>query len=68
MSNGYDSITDFVRSRDKYGQPVTLNYQGEEKFKSLPGGCFTILMLAAMLCYILLKGKYMIDNENWNLI
>lgn len=56
-----------VREQDQFGQPIPLNYDGEDTFKTIPGGILSIITLVCVLCYTLLKFKYMIGHEEWTL-
>ena len=47
-----DGVSDGISSWDIYGQPVTLNIQGEEKYKTCPGGILSIAFLAVVLFYM----------------
>ena len=58
---------DYVRNQDIYGQPIQLNYEGEDTYKTIPGGILSIIILFLMLCYTMLKGKAMVGYEDWNL-
>ena len=60
-------IYDNVRSQDIYGQPIQLNYEGDDTFKTIPGGILSIIILFLMLCYTILKAKSMVGYEDWNL-
>ena len=59
---------DSIRDRDIYGQAISLNYKGNDTFKTVPGGLLSILLLILILAYTFLKGKYMVDKEEWSLI
>jgi len=61
-------VNDFVKSRDLYGAPVSLNYKGDDTFKTCPGGLLSILLLFLVGAYAFIKGKYMVDMEEWQLI
>jgi hypothetical protein len=41
----------YFRSFDNFGQPVSLNFDGEDTFKSLPGGLFTLILYMVMGAY-----------------
>jgi hypothetical protein len=56
-----------VTEQDQFGQPIPLNYDGEDTFKTFPGGILSIIMLICFMCYTVLKFKYMISHEEWNL-
>jgi hypothetical protein len=58
----------FIKSFDLYGQPITLHYQGEDTFKTCPGGFISMIILLIILLYAVLKGKQMIKREEWSLI
>ena len=57
-----------MKSRDNFGKPIMLNYQGKESFKTVPGGILSTITLLLVLGYAFLKGKYMVDKEEWSLI
>lgn len=56
-----------VRSQDAFGQPVNINFQGNDTYQTLPGGFISIIMTIMLLGYFLLKTKYMVDHEEWQL-
>jgi len=62
------STADFIKGKDLYGQPVSLNYKGEDTYKTCPGGCLSIAVLVTLFCYAVLKFKYMMLKEEWQLI
>ena len=62
------SIGNTIRGRDIYGVPITLNYKGDDTFKTVPGGILSICLLFSVMAYAFLKGKYMVDKEEWSLI
>ena len=55
-----DRFGDKIRSYDLYGQPINLNYLGEDSYKTIPGGLLSIVFKIVFLAYIVLKGKQMI--------
>ena len=63
-----DSAGDMIRDRDIYGHAVSLNYKGNDTFKTVPGGLLSIVLLILISAYAFLKGKYMVDKEEWSLI
>ena len=58
---------DMIKNRDIYGQPINLNYQGDDSFRTIPGGILSIILLGLVLCYSFIKGKYMINKEQWQI-
>ena len=60
-------ISGSIKSQDAFGQPININYQGNETFQTLPGGVLSILMMVFFVGYTLLKTKYMINHEEWSL-
>ena len=56
LSKKANQASGFVKSFDLYGQPITLNYQGEDTFKTCPGGFISMIILGIMLFYALLRG------------
>ena len=51
-SNG---IRDSITSRDIYGKPIHLNYNGDDSFKTCPGGVISIFVMAIIVMYTALK-------------
>ena len=45
----------FFRSFDNFGQPVGLNFGGEDTFKSLPGGLLTLILYMVMGAYSVMQ-------------
>ena len=56
-----------IKDQDLFGQQIPLNYDGEDTFKTLPGGIISILLLVFVLSYAFLKFKYMFNHEEWSL-
>jgi len=46
-------LFDFIRYFDAFGKPVTLNFRGSEKYKTLPGAlyCFAAIWLIVNFAY-----------------
>ena len=44
-------ISNFLRSLDRFGHPITLTYRKSPTFKSVLGGVMTILVFAALSAY-----------------
>lgn len=55
-----------VRGFDLYGMPIRLNFQGEETFKTLPGGCISMVFAFCVIFYALAKGILM--ESDWRLL
>ena len=58
----------YIKSFDQYGQPITLHYQGEDTFKTCPGGFISLIVLFFITMYTILKGKSMFQRQDWTLI
>mmetsp|Transcript_28290 Transcript_28290/g.42845 ORF Transcript_28290/g.42845 Transcript_28290/m.42845 type:complete len:140 (+) Transcript_28290:161-580(+) len=54
-----------IRSFDKFGQPIALNYQGEETYKTMGGSCLTILMLLMLLSSVMKSLGNLFENREW---
>ena len=50
-----EAARNFVKSYDLYGQPISLHYQGEDTFKTTPGGCISLSLLIIVLFYGILE-------------
>ena len=60
------SFGSFIRGLDRYGQPVTVNYQGEDTYKTKTGGILTILVYALVATYTVLKANQLVLRDNPN--
>ena len=64
----FKSVGNKIRDQDMYGQPINLNFDGEETYNTIPGGLISIIFLISILSYALLKTKFMVNVEEWQLI
>ena len=60
-------VRDGIVDHDQFGQPIPINFQGEDTFKTLPGGFLSIFLTVMLLSYFLLKAKYMMTYREWSL-
>ena len=58
---------DWIRSKDDYGAPINLTYEGEDSFKTLPGGIISLLFYFIFAFYCLISGLEMKNSQNWSL-
>jgi len=68
LSSIGSSTTEYFRSQDMFGHPINLQYQGNDTFQTLPGGCMSFMITILIFAYALLKGKDMINKESWALV
>ena len=62
-----NKLASYLRNQDQYGESVNLNFNGEETYQTMPGGVISIWVMIILFCYIVLKIKYMIFKEEWQL-
>ena len=60
-------VFDYVKDQDIFGQPIPLNYDGDDTFKTLPGGILSVVLLFFIVAYTSLKFNAMIRHEDWSL-
>lgn len=68
MSNLSFRTVEVVKNQDIYGQPINLNFNGEDTFKTCPGGLISLVLFVFLVMYTFLKSRYMINREKWTLI
>ncbi len=44
-----------VKRRDRFGEPILLNYKGQNTFNTFPGGLISITMMTILTLYFGLK-------------
>ena len=64
----FNKSINLFKDQDIYGYPVTLNYQGDDSFKTCPGGILSLFVICALLSYTILKGKLLLSKEDWDLV
>jgi hypothetical protein len=60
LSKKASSVTNYIRSQDKYGKPISMHYLGKPVFKTLPGGLLSMIIVMMIYLYTILKGKIML--------
>jgi hypothetical protein len=60
-------MLDYFRDQDVYGAPITLNYQGSDTYKTLPGGLISFSFGLIFSSYCLVQFVAMMDLENWSI-
>ena len=53
-------IRDSIAAKDIYGKPIVLNYNGDESFKTCPGGMLSIFVILTVFVYMAFKSLQMI--------
>lgn len=64
MANG---VGNYIRHQDAFGQPININFHGNDTYQTIPGGMISIVMVLLLVGYTFLKLKYMINHEEWKL-
>ena len=59
------SFVKSIRTWDYYGQPITLKYNGNESFQTLPGALLSIMARIILFGYVLFKGSGLLMNTDW---
>ena len=60
--------SNYIRSFDEYGQPISLNYLGSETFQTLPGGLLSLAVRIILISYTILKFSSMTEKKDWSII
>jgi hypothetical protein len=67
LSSAINSFKNTVRSQDAYGSPITLNYKGEDTYKTLPGGLISLVFVFLFTCYCIVKLRIMTGYQSWRI-
>ena len=49
MSDILHSIKHFLKNYDTFGHPINMKVHGESTFKTVPGGCVTLILHAILI-------------------
>ena len=47
---------------------MQFNFLGNDSFKTVPGGVVSLMLFLVVCGYGILKGKYMVNVEKWDLV
>ena len=61
-------VSSAIRNQDVYGKPVTFNFNGQETFKTVPGGLLSMVAIVFIMAYAILKLKYMFAHAEWSIV
>ena len=64
MKKTKKGISNCLRERDSFGQPVVLNYKGSDTFKTHIGGVLSLVYTAFILGFLVIKGQNIMRNDN----
>ena len=56
-----------LKDLDMFGQGITLNYEGSDTFKTVPGGLISLMIIIVMIGYTILHGIYLYERREWKL-
>lgn len=56
-----------IRNQDQYGEGITLNYQDDDSYRTIPGGVLSIIFKILFYSYIILKWSAMTNKKDWTL-
>lgn len=54
-----------VLACDQFGEPISLNYSGETEYRSMCGGCCSIVMVLIVLQFAIFKFHYVNNDIQW---
>jgi hypothetical protein len=56
-----------VKSQDIFGEPISLNYNGSDTFKTIPGAILTIVTKVFLLGTFFVMAGYIVNQSNWTM-
>lgn len=56
--NPFYAVFDLIRYFDAFGKPVSLNFKGREKFKTIPGALYTALAIWVVVNFAIFRSDY----------
>ena len=63
MKHSVNSFLNFIKTKDRYGAPIALTFEGEDAFKTVRGGIITIAVSIYMLFYIITEFIPVFDKK-----
>jgi hypothetical protein len=57
------SFLNFIKTKDRYGAPIALTFEGEDSFKTVRGGTLTIAVAVYMIIYLVSEFLPVFDNK-----
>ncbi len=59
------NLCHFIRSFDQFGQPIPLNYKGQDTFKTLPGSFLSMIDIVLLVVGLMRGVNNLIYNMEW---
>ena len=56
--NPFYAVFDLIRYFDAFGKPVSLNFKGREKFKTIPGALYTALAIWTVVNFAIFRSDF----------
>ena len=60
-------VLDKIRSFDSYGQPVSVNYKGNDTYQTVTGGLISLLAAMIVAIFAIVKGMDLLNLDNPNI-
>jgi hypothetical protein len=67
IKKGAGKLITAVRNQDRFGQSVALNFEGNETYRTVPGGILSMLFLLIMFGYSVMRAESMINKRDWTI-
>ncbi|CAI2362987.1 unnamed protein product [Moneuplotes crassus] len=62
LRKSFSCLNSWVKATDKFGVPVSLNFKGEDSFKTTVGGIFSLISMLLLMMYTILEMRLVITK------
>jgi hypothetical protein len=67
LSNSAGKFAAKIRNQDKFGQPVALNFEGNDTFQTVPGGIMSLFFSLMLFGYSFMRWQAMTGKHDWQI-
>lgn len=64
MADYTDGLLGFVKTQDQYGKKINLNYQDDGTYKTVPGGCLSLIFKVLLFGFFIVEWSAMTNYKD----
>ena len=68
LKKAFYATGETIKGYDAFGTPVTINYKGEDTYKSVFGGAMTILIVLVVIIQFTASATKMVNRDDPNFV
>ena len=58
------SLWDIFRRCDRFAEPITINHRGKEAYRTMGGGCLTLLIFLIVTAFAVVRVERLVEGRD----